>query len=256
MKAIVLAGERPGGSPLASATDVPAAILASVAGRPSICRVIDTLRATDAIEGGLVVGPDAQVCRESAVLDNLFEQGDYRWLEPECGPAESTIRALDTLDNYPVLLTTGDHALLTPATVEQFLAAAVARDAGAVVGLAPHERVMLRFPGSRRTRLSFLEGNWCGTNLFLLRNREALGAIRFWSTVQRDRKRPWRIARRLGAGNLLRYLIGRLPMAAAFAALSRAAGCSVAWVEVEDAAAAVDIDSIEDLALAEKVLAC
>lgn len=256
MKAIVLAGERPGGSALAVATGAPAAVLATVAGRPSIVRVIETLRAARGIDGGVIAGPEPEVCRGSTALDALFETGDYTWIEPDHGPAESALRALDAVDGYPVLLTTGDHALLAPATVERFVATAAACDAPAVVGLVPHRRVLRRFPGTRRTRLTFREGSWCGTNLFLLQSPEARGAIRFWATVQRDRKRPWRIAGQLGAGKLLRYLGGRLTMADAFAALSSAAGCAVSWVEVEDELAAVDVDTVQDLALAEKVLGC
>ena len=256
MKAIVLAGERPGGNALAMATGVPAAVLARVAGRPSIVHVIETLRAARGIDGGVIAGPDPGVCRGSRALSAIFEIGDYSWVEPDRGPAESTLRALDAIDAYPVLVTTGDHALLAPATVERFLAAAVSSGAQAVVGLVSHERVMQRFPGTRRTRLRFSEGGYCGTNLFLLREPEARGAIRFWPRVQRDRKRPWRIAGQLGAGTLLRYLSGRLAMEDAFAVLSRVTGCAISWVEVDDELAAVDIDTVQDLALAEQVLGC
>ena len=254
MKAIVLAGERPGRNPLAVATGVPAGVLAPVAGRPSILRVIETLRAAHGVDGGLIAGPNPEVCRGSATLGAIFETGDFSWIEPDRAPAESTLRALDELDEFPVLVTTGDHALLTPETVEQFVAAAASSDAEALVGLVSRERVMRRFPGTRRTLLRFREGGYCGTNLFLLRSPNARGAIRFWRRVQRDRKRPWRIAGQLGAGTLLRYLSGRLAMEDAFAVLSRAAGCRVSWVEVDDELAAVDVDTVQDLALAEQVL--
>ena len=170
---------------------------------------------------------------------------------PSRSPAEGS-----TLDDYSVLLTTGDHALLRPATVERFVAAAAAADAHAVAGLVRHACVMRRFPGTRRTALRFREGSYCATNLFLLREPRARRAVRFWAEVQRDRKRPWRIARRLGPGTLARYLCGRLAIVDAFAVLSRAAGCAVSWVEIDDELAAVDVDTVQDLALAERVLAC
>ncbi len=37
-------------------------------------------------------------------------------------------------------------------------------------------------------------------------------AIGLWMSVEQDRKRPWRIVRRLGPGLLLRYLAGRLTL--------------------------------------------
>lgn len=256
MKAIVLAGERPEGNALAAAAGVTAGVLAMVAGRPSIVRVIETLRAVDAISGGVVAGPGRGVCRKSGALEAVFEAGDFSWVEPERGPAESALRALDEIDEYPVLVTTGDHALLTPLTVQRFLSAAAASDAQALVALVSHRRVMRRFPGTRRTRLRFRDGSYCGTNLFLLRSADARGAIRFWSGVQRDRKRPWRIAGQLGVGTLLSYLGGRLAMDDAFAALSEVTGCTVSWVELDDELAAVDVDTVQDLALAEQVLKC
>ena len=254
MKAIVLAGERPGGNALAAATGVPAGVLAPVAGRPCIVRVIETLRTAQGVEGGVIVGPERKVCHASDTLRALFDREDFSWVEPEGAPAESTLRALDELDGFPVLVTTGDHALLSPPTVERFVRAASSADAGAVVGLVPSERVLGRFPDTRRTLLRFREGSYCGTNLFLLREPQARLAVLFWSQVQHHRKRPWRIARRLGAGNLLRYLCGRLSMQDAFATLSRVTGCPVSWVEVDDALAAVDVDTVADLALAERVL--
>lgn len=256
MKAIVLAGERPGGSPLAEQLGVGASVLASVAGLPSIARVVATLRCAGCIDGGVIAGPELAVRNRSKTLETIFEPGDYTWVEPAAGPAESALRALDELDAYPVLVTTGDHALLTAATVEHFVAAATSTDAQAVVGLAPYQRVMQRFPGTSRTRLRFREGSYCGTNLFLLRSREARDAALFWPKVQRDRKRPWRIAAQLGGSVVLRYLTRRLGIRDAFAALSRIAGCSIGWVEVGDPLAAVDVDSAADLAIAEQVLGC
>ena len=255
MKAIVLAGERPGGNALAGATGAAAGVLVPVAGRPGIVRVIDTLRAARGINGGVIVGPEREVCRGSRALNALFEAGDFSWIEPDRGPAESTLRALDAIGDYPVFVTTGDHALLAPATVERFLSAGAASNAQAVVGLVRHASVIQRFPDTRRTRLRFREGGYCSTNLFLLREPRARQAVRFWTEVQRDRKRPWRIAKRLGPVTLARYLCGRLAMADAFARLSRSVGCAVSWVEVSDERAAVDVDSVQDLALAERLLA-
>ena len=252
VKAIVLAGERPGGNRLARELDLAASVLVEVAGRASIERVIATLRAAGDIEGGAMVGPSAAVCGDSPTLASLLQTGDYTWVEPAAGPAESVMRALDTLQSYPVLVTTGDHALLTPETVAQFVASADP-SADAVVGLVSHARVLRRFPDTRRTRLNFREGGFCGTNLFLLRNRTARAAIRFWSCVQQDRKHPWRIAKKLGVRTLWRYLRRTLAIGEAFATLSRLAGCCIAWVELCDECAAIDVDSRADLELAERI---
>lgn len=251
---MVLAGDRPGGSPLAKAMGVPAGVLAPVAGQPCIARVVATLRAAPSIDGGLIAGPTQAALKESEVFDALLAPGDYRWVPPAQGPAESALSALDELNAYPVLLTAGDHALLGTETLERFVAAAGAAHADALVGLTPYERVMQRFPGSRRTRLHFRDGSYCGANLFLLRDPAARRAIHFWRLAQRDRKRPWRLARRLGMAAAARYLAGALDIADAFAQLSMRAGCRIRWIEVGDPLAALDVDSREDLTLAEGAL--
>jgi len=199
-------------------------------------------------------GPNVAICRGSDTLRAICDAGDFAWMAPQEAPAESVLRATEEIGEFPVLATTGDHALLRPQTVDQFIADAGSSPADAQVGLVPYDRVLQRFPGAKRTRLRFRDGGFCGSNLFLFRNAKALGAVRFWSTVQRDRKRPWRIARRLGAGVMLRYLVGRLAIDSAFSVLSRVAGCHITWVEVEDERAAVDVDTVQDLALAERIL--
>lgn len=254
MKAVVLAGERPGGNAIARETGAPAAVLVSVAGKPSIGRVIDTLRRANGIDGGVIAGPDAGVAEASPAIGAILEAGDYHWVEPAAGPAESALQGIDHLDAFPMLLTTGDHALLAPATVERFVADANRKDADAVVGLAPYDAVLRRFPGTRRTRLRFRRGSYCGTNLFLLKTPAARAAVSFWREAQRHRKRPWRIASLLGVLTLARYVTGSLDLAGALAALSRAAGCRLSWVEVTDEQAAVDVDSSADLAIAEQLL--
>jgi hypothetical protein len=50
------------------------------------------------------------------------------------------------------------------------------------------------------------------------------------------------------------YLLRLLSLEAALGGLSKAAGCRIGHVRVEFARAAVDVDSIEDQKLAEKIL--
>lgn len=252
--AIVLAGERPGGNALARAHQLPASVLVPVAGKPCLARVITTLRASHCIDGGLLVGPAAAVTKDNDILRELLAIGDFRWLEPMRGPSASALRAASALGKYPVLLTTGDHALLEPGVLDRFCTAAAASAADFVVGLVPHAVVRHRFPESKRTVLRFRDSAWCGSNLFVVRTHAGRHALELWQALEADRKRPWRMASRLGAGFLLRYLTGGLSLADALATLSARAGCRIAHVTVESARAAVDVDSSADLALAEEVL--
>jgi len=255
LPAIVLAGERPGGNALARAHGLPAGVLVDVAGQNCVERVLAALRASAHVAGGLLVGPAGDLARTDASLCRLLAPGDFTWLAPANGPSASALAAASALDRWPALLTAGDHALLNATIVDDFCRAALAREADFVVGLVPHALVRARFPQSRRTLLRFQDGVFCGSNLFLLRRAAGTAALRLWQAVEQDRKRPWKVAARLGPGWLLRYLGGRLEVGEAFALLSARSGCRVDFVQVDDALAAVDVDSSADLALAREVLA-
>ncbi|MFW6093669.1 MAG: hypothetical protein ACODAC_06820, partial [Pseudomonadota bacterium] len=211
------------------------------------------------VTGGVTCGPARAVLDEYPALSALMRETGFRWSAPAAGPAASARAALGDGGDCPMLLTSGDHGLLSAATVDAFCAAA-ARAASAsaldvVVGLVPWPRVRDAFPDSRRTVLSFADGGYCGANLFALTTADAGRALEFWSSVEADRKHPAKIARRLGAGLLVRYAAGRLRLDEAFDALSRRTGCRIGWVEVADPRAAVDVDSRKDWELAQRVLA-
>lgn len=255
LPAIVLAGERPGGNALAREHGLAASVLIDVAGRSCIERVLAALRASQTIDGGLLVGPAGDLARTDPTLRRLLLPGDFMWLAPASGPSASALAAATSLARYPVLLTAGDHALLDASIIDRYCESALASKADFVVGLVPHATVIARFPDTRRTLLKFSDGTYCGSNLFLLRTAAGTAALRLWQAVEQERKRPWRIAARFGPGWLLRYLSGTLSVAQAFARLSARSGCHVDFVPVDDARAAVDVDSSADLALARQVLA-
>ena len=252
MKAIVLSGTRAEERRDAMRPSP----LTPVAGVPSLVRVLGALRRAEAIDGGLLAGPEKQHGQHDGIVAGLLAAGDFEWIAPAAGPAESALTAVQQLDTWPVLLTTGDHALLTARTIADFCTAAAAQSADLTVGLAPHRLVAERFPGLKRTRLRFAGGVYCGTNLFYLHGPKAAGAIAFWANVQANRKQPWRIVRRLGWRTLATYACGRLSVDGALAALSRLTDCILGWVEVKDPLAAIDVDSAADLAVAERMLQC
>ena len=117
---VVLAGERPGGNALARALGIPAGVLADVAGETALSRVLGVLRASPGLRGGLLCGPVADVVSASGEVQRLLAPGDVRGIAPASGPAARAVAALDAVGACPVLLTTGDHALLTVAAVERF----------------------------------------------------------------------------------------------------------------------------------------
>jgi molybdopterin-guanine dinucleotide biosynthesis protein A len=254
-RSVVLAGERPGRNHLARRFGASAGVMVPVAGKPCLERVLHAIEGSRLVGGGIVCGPAADVVRSDAGLRKLLRNPAHHWLEPAAGPAASALAAVRKLDRYPLLLTTGDHALLTPAIVDDFCRQAQAqRRAHIVIGLVAYERVRSAWPQSQRTVLKFADGGYCGANLFAVLSPRSSKALTFWQQMENDRKHPLKIARRLGFGTLLRYVFGRLPLEDALRLLSEKAGCRIGHVLLDEPRAAIDVDSAADQRLAEKIL--
>jgi GTP:adenosylcobinamide-phosphate guanylyltransferase len=254
MPVVILAGERVGGNVLAQHFGEHAGVLVEVAGTACIVRAVAALLSSQSIDGGLISGPDPATRATSPVMRAILEQTNLKWLPPADGPAESALAALAELPARPVLLTAADHALLTPEIVDGFCNLALTRDADFVVGFVPYEVVRDAFPESKRTVLKFADGQYCGSNLYLIRTPEGERLLELWQAIQQHRKRPWRIATAIGLGTLLAYLTRRLTLRRALEVIGERAGCRVDYVEILEPRAAVDVDSIADHALAERIL--
>jgi GTP:adenosylcobinamide-phosphate guanylyltransferase len=254
--AVVLAGDRTPEDPVARAAGAPCKALALVGGRPMVHRVLDALGTAREVGARMLCGPPREALEQDARLHALVEAGTVEWLAPAATPSLSAAAALDRVPAAaPVLLTAADHALLTPAVVDYFCAAARATGADVVVGLARAEQVLATFPGTRRTILRLKGGGYCGCNLFAFLTPAGRGAARYWRRVEQERKRPLRlVAGALGWSALLDYALGRLTLEAALGRVSRRLGFRAGSVILPFPEAAVDVDSVEDLQLVRAIV--
>lgn len=242
--ALVLAGSRGGTDPVAAYAGVGDKAMIEFGGRTMLNRVVEALRAAGARR--IVVVASSQVVR-----DHVAALG-VEIIDAAAGPSESAARGLDLL-GAPLLVTTADHALLRPEWITHFRAN-IAPDTDVAVLLANRETIERDVPGTRRTYLRFADGAWSGCNLFYLATPDARRAIDLWRTVEADRKRPWRIVRRLGPGLLLRYLLGRLTLASALGHIGATIGIRAAMVASPAGLAAVDVDKPADLDLVRRLV--
>ena len=256
--AVVLAGERPGRSDFSRELGLAASVLVEVAGKSALARVIEALESSESVEAGVLCGPAENVFQENPEFQQILEGSSFRWMAPKMGPSASALAGIEQLNSFPTLLTAGDHALLTAGLVDDFCTRALDLDVDVVFGLAPYSVVQAAFPESKRTVLKFSDGKYCGTNLFAILHSEGKAGPAFWSRVEADRKRPWRMVRRMGLGvglsMLLRYLLGRLTLDSVVDSLSRVMGCRVGYVLIDEPRVAVDVDSVADRDLAERIL--
>ncbi|HEU4959732.1 MAG TPA: NTP transferase domain-containing protein [Sphingomonas sp.] len=242
--ALVLAGSRGGADPVAAYAGLADKALIEIAGATMLARVVAALREAGA-------GRIAVSASSPAVADHAAALGAEP-LAAAPGPSRSAGEGLALL-GAPLLLTTADHALLRADWVRAFLDD-VPRDADVAALLARRDLIEDAAPDTRRTYLRFADGDWSGCNLFHFATPAAARAIALWQAVEADRKRPWRIVRRLGPAMLLAYLARRLTLADAVARLGERAGISAAIVPARDGRAAIDVDKPADLDLARRLL--
>jgi molybdopterin-guanine dinucleotide biosynthesis protein A len=252
--AVVLAGERPGGSDFSRELGLAASVLVDVAGKSALARVIEALESSESVDSGVLCGPAEEVYRENLEFRQILQGTAFGWMQPKTGPSASALAAIEQLNRFPTLLTAGDHALLSAGLIDDFCSRALELDVDVVVGLTPYSLVRTAFPESKRTVLKFSNGEYCGTNLFAILNREGMAGPAFWSRLEADRKRPWRMARKGGLVVFLKYLFGRLSLEGALGSLSQAMGCRLGYVLINSPRAAVDVDSVADRDLAVKIL--
>jgi hypothetical protein len=214
--------------------------------------VLATLRASRWIARVVVCGLDPALAAD-------FGAGDGPTLEYVRGdrtPSASAALAIRELGlPPPVLITTADHPLLSPATLDAFCERATAINADATFGLVPAGIVHSAFPGVRRTVFRFRDGGFCGCNLYALLSTKGYDALRAWASVEVERKRPWRLLRILGYGTLVRFVLGRLSLADLTGVVFARTGLSVRPVLLTDPAAGFDIDTPEQRVVAEAYLA-
>jgi hypothetical protein len=243
-RALVLAGARPGPDPVAAYGGAAHKALILLDGQPMLERVVAALRAA----GFERIAVSASAPEVADLARSLGAEP----LAAQAGPSLSALAGVRALGT-PVLITTADHALLRAEWVERFVADCPA-DADIGVLLASRPVVTAAAPGTRRTWLRFADGDWSGCNLFLVRTERGMAALELWRSVEADRKRPWRIVRRLGPLTLARYLLRRLTLAEAVARLGQLCGVRAAAVASPFGLAAVDVDKPADLDLVRAIL--
>lgn len=239
--ALVLAGVRPGRDPLAEFAGVTHKALIPIGGVTMLERVVAALRESGRIDR-IVVSIDRP---ELATLEGV------EVLRSATSLSASVAEAFEAT-GAPLLVTTADHALLEPEWVRHFLDHLPDTDVAA--GLARSDRVQAAAPETKRTYLRFADGAFSGCNLFYLRDMRAMAAVRLWREVEAERKKPWKLLRRLGLGAILAHLTGRLTLARAAARVGALAGCTAGVVEMPFGRAAIDVDKPDDLILVRRLI--
>lgn len=245
--ALVLAGERPGGDPMARAAGVALKALLPVAGQPMVLRPVKALLASGVIDEVRVL------TQHPEQLATVLPEG-VRVQQSRRTIAETLAEVCaDPAAQWPILVTTADHALLDEAMVREFVAAS--RGVDVAVGFVERDPLLARFPEAQRTWLKFRGGAYSGANLFALTSPRAVTAIERWRAVEEDRKKGWRVVAQLGLVLMMGAVLRLRTIHQSAQGLGRKLGIRMRVVELSDPVAAVDVDKPADLELVEAILA-
>jgi GTP:adenosylcobinamide-phosphate guanylyltransferase len=247
--AIVLAGSRPGGDPFAQSYGTDLKALIPVAGEPMVRLPVRALLDCDAIATVTVLAQQPE-----RIAEVLPPHPRLKVLRSEGTIAETLLRLCDdAATQWPLLVTTADHALLTPDIIHEVCWKSTRSDVG--IGVVSKRRLLSKFPRSKRTWLRFREGAFTGANLFVLRSEKVRAAIEVWRSVEQDRKKAGKLLWSLGPSLFLRVLFRRLTIEEVLHKVSVRIGVSVRAVRLSSALAAIDVDKPRDHAQVEAILA-
>lgn len=247
--ALVLAGQRPGPDRLAAHFGESWKALVKVGGEAMLTRVVRALALTPEV-GRIVI-----LAQSPEALANAAKAGGRAEFARSGGGISASILAVagSASAPFPLLVTTADHPLLTPALVSGF----IRQSAGCDLAIGMVERAAMRaaFPENRRTWLKFRDGHWSGANLFALNTARVSAALKLWARAEQDRKTAWKLFLHFGPMLALRALTRTIGLGDALTRAGARLGLAARLAPIADATAAIDVDKLSDWELAERILA-
>src|SRR5690606_27533647 len=162
-----------------------------------------------------------------------------------------------------LLVATSDIPLITVEALETFLALCRRRDAEAPVGrdhfdayypMVSRENCDARFPGVQRTYVGLKDGQFTGGNVVLLDPAVMLDRRQLFEQVVALRKDPVGMARLLGFGFIVKFLLRRLTARDIENIVREKFGIVGAVIQVPHAEVGFDVDKPSDLAIARAAL--
>jgi GTP:adenosylcobinamide-phosphate guanylyltransferase len=247
--AIVLAGSRPGVDPFAAQHGTDLKALIPVGGVPMVRRPVEALLASEMVAGIHVLAQDSE--RIAAVLP-----ADPRIRVGRSGATiAETLLALcdDPATEWPLLVTTADHALLDPAMIRDFCSRTGRCDIA--IGVVERRQLERKVGHAQRTWVKFRGGAYSGANLFAFRDPKVASALTLWRGVEKDRKKALKLLWKIGPTIFWNAVLGRKTIDETLRKISRRVGVVIRAVEPANPLAAIDVDKPSDLEMVEQILA-
>lgn len=174
---------------------------------------------------------------------------------PAADNLADSVLAVAGAAEFPLLVTTADNCLLTPATIAEIEAEATRLGVDAGVALARREDVLAVHPEGQRRFYAFSDVAVSNCNAYWIGHPGALKAAEAFRGGGQFVKKPLRVMRAFGLINLLRFRFGLGPIHHVFARISRQLKVKVAPLLISNGATAIDVDDERSLRVTEALMA-
>ena len=247
---VILAAQREGRlDPLAAEAGVSHKCLVPIGGRPLLAHVLEAFRGLDGIESvRIAVEPGAAEALSPIALASGLP---VSFVAAADNIADSVYAAAAGSEG-PLVITTADNVLLTPAAVRE-VAARLAGGDDMVVAIARKEDVLRAHPEGQRRFYKFRDGQYSNCNLYGLSHR-GLDLAEIFREGGQFVKNPMRLARLFGLFNLLILRYGLISLDAAMKRFERRFDVRASALVLADGAHAIDVDNARTYAIAAELL--
>lgn len=247
MNALVLAG----GSRDPVCAQVPDAsnkAFVPIGGVALVARVLAALREAPSIARIVVVAPASAAGHPALALADERRPDGPRMLDSLASGL------LGAPPDEPVLVAASDLPVLTAAAIEEFVAAALARDLDIGYSIVAERDHAARYPQVPHTWARMREGRFCGGGLVTLKPRVVHALHAVLDELGHARKSPLRLAALFGWDLLPRFVLGRLGIGEAERRAATILRARVGAIRCTHPEVAVNVDRPGDVALANDLL--
>lgn len=253
--AVVLAGSQNTG-PLRECSTAKNEALIPIGGQMMVEYVIQALQKSPRINRVVIAGPVAEL---SPLYGNNQRIGLTESGKTAIKSLQNGLQTLAKMNNSgetkgAVLVATSDIPLITPEAIENFLQLCDRRPGDLHYPVVARETNEKKFPGVKRTYVTFKEGIFTGGNLFLINTAIVDRCAALAEEIVRRRKNPVALSRLVGFWFLLKFLFRRATLKEAENKVSELLGIQGIVVISPHPEVGVDVDKPSDLRLAERVL--
>jgi len=250
---LILAGRRPGAvDALAEAHGVADKCLVPVAGRPMVAHVLESAADSSARQVFVSTHHATLLAELNDPVVHLL--GDRLIIVPAADNLADSVLAVAGVARFPLLITTADNCLLTPATIAGIEAEAERLGADAGVALARRADVLAVHPEGQRRFYEFSDVAVSNCNAYWIGHPNALRAAEAFRGGGQFVKKPFRVMQAFGLINLLRFRFGLGPIHHIFQRISRHLDVEIAPLLVRNGATAIDVDNARSLAVTEMLM--